>query len=113
MAGGPAGGSVDVDVAGLRRGATEHGAAQTAATTLADALRAIRLDPAALGSTGAVAGFAGAVGTAARTQAGGASAEAEHRAGAQRGASSAAALADTMIGDTTRLAQAVPGPRAN
>ena len=109
MAGDLDGGSLDVDVSGLRQGATEHGAAQAAAVTLTDALRAIRIDPEALGAVNAVPGFAGAVATAARTQADGASAESACRSDAQQRAGSAATLAQTMIDTTTRLAQGVPG----
>jgi hypothetical protein len=109
MAGGPDGGTLDVDVSGLRRGASEHGAAQAAATTLADALRAIRLDPAALGAVDAVPGFAGAVATAARTQADGASAESTHRSDARQRAGTAAGMGRAMIDATTRQARGAPG----
>lgn len=96
-------------MSGLRQGATEHSAAHAAALTLAEALRAIRLDPAALGAVNAVPGFAGAVATAVRTQADGASTESTYRSDAERRAGSAATMAQSMIDTTTRQARAVPG----
>ena len=104
MAQGSVDGGIGVDVAGLRRGASEHGAAGSAASDLADVLRLIVLDPAALGSTASAAGFAGAVAAASRAQADGAAAGSEHRSTAQEGSSAAAALADTMVDSTTRVA---------
>ena len=96
---------IGVDTSGLQRAATEHGAAQTAAGDLADALRAIRLDPTALGSVPAVAAFAAAVTAAAAGQADGATAEVLHRAQARTSTASAASMADTMVDGTTRVAQ--------
>jgi hypothetical protein len=106
---GGAGIDIGVDTSGLQRAATEHGAAQTAAGELADALRAIRLDPAALGSVPTVAAFAAAVTAAAKGQADGAAAEALHRAQARTStasvASMAVSMAVSMVDATTRIAQ--------
>ena len=102
---------IGVDMAGLRQGAGEHGAAASAASDLAATLRLIVLDPAALGSVASVAGFAGGVAAAAKAQADGAAAESDHRSTAQAGSSAAADLADTMVASTTRAAQGATPPR--
>jgi hypothetical protein len=102
---------IGVDTPGLHRAATEHGAAQTAAGGLADALRAIRLDPAALGTVAAAAAFAAAVTAAAAGQADGAAAEAVHRGQAQTSTTSVSSMADTMVDTTTRFAQSATPAR--
>ena len=98
-------GGAGVDTSGLQRATTEHGEAQTAAGELADALRAIRLDPAALGSVPTVAAFAAAVTAAAMAQADGAAAEALHRAQARTSTVSVASMAVSMVNATTSVAQ--------
>lgn len=89
----------------LQRGATEQATAADAADGLARTLAGLRLDPTALGTVRSAAAFARAVGTAQRTQAGGAAGEARRRTTLDRRTDATADLGTGLTTDSVQVAQ--------